>query len=114
LVYLLDVLGLDLDSATRDDDVPLEPLLALRERVRRVAQLSAVTAVGPPPASVARQGSAEPLHHDELLRDLLDSRRRIREARPWAVADEIRDQLAALGVIVEDQPGGESTWRIDR
>jgi len=44
----------------------------------------------------------------------LDIRKRLRDIKQWAMADEIRDRLKDLGVIVEDKPGGESTWRMDR
>jgi cysteinyl-tRNA synthetase len=44
----------------------------------------------------------------------LDVRRKLRGIKQWQLADEIRDRLNALGVIVEDQPGGGSTWRLQR
>jgi cysteinyl-tRNA synthetase len=44
---------------------------------------------------------------------LLESRRKLRDIKQWAMSDEIRDRLKDLGVIVEDKPGGESTWRIE-
>lgn len=47
-------------------------------------------------------------HFVELL---LDVRRSLREARQWAIADSIRERLEQLGVVVEDMPGGVSTWR---
>ena len=34
-----------------------------------------------------------------------------RKARNWAESDRIRDELAAAGVILEDKPGGLTTWR---
>jgi cysteinyl-tRNA synthetase len=42
---------------------------------------------------------------------LLDVRRKLREAKQWGLADEIRQGLLERGIIVEDQPGGGSTWR---
>ena len=42
---------------------------------------------------------------------LLDVRLELRKARQWALADKIRDNLKALGVLVEDTPQG-SQWRI--
>jgi len=45
---------------------------------------------------------------------LLETRRNLRGIKQWALADEIRDRLATLGVIVEDKTGGESSWRIER
>jgi cysteinyl-tRNA synthetase len=44
----------------------------------------------------------------------LDVRRKLREIKQWALADEIRVRLGELGVIVEDKPGGASSWRFDR
>ncbi len=46
-----------------------------------------------------------------LVELLLDVRRQLREARQWALADQIRDRLAALDIVVEDKAGGGSTWR---
>jgi cysteinyl-tRNA synthetase len=34
-----------------------------------------------------------------------------RKARNWAESDRIRDELATAGVILEDKPGGVTTWR---
>src|SRR4029079_12468355 len=55
-----------------------------------------------------RRASIEP--YVDLL---LEVRRKLREIKQWALADEVRDRLGALGVIVEDR-GGESTWRTER
>jgi cysteinyl-tRNA synthetase len=73
-VYLLDLLGLSLESEGAGEDMSVEPYVDL----------------------------------------LLDVRRKLREIKQWALADEIRNRLASLGVIVEDKPGGESTWRLER
>jgi cysteinyl-tRNA synthetase len=42
---------------------------------------------------------------------LLTVRQDLRKAKQWAFSDKIRDELKALGVIVEDSPQG-STWRL--
>jgi len=42
---------------------------------------------------------------------LLEVRRKLRDVKQWALADEIRARLTDLGVVVEDRPGGESGWR---
>jgi cysteinyl-tRNA synthetase len=34
-----------------------------------------------------------------------------RKAKNWVESDRIRDELAAAGVILEDKPGGATTWR---
>ena len=41
---------------------------------------------------------------------LLATRQRLREAKQWALADEIRDGLRRLGIAVEDRPTG-AVWR---
>ncbi|MCC7371208.1 MAG: cysteine--tRNA ligase [Chloroflexi bacterium] len=44
---------------------------------------------------------------------LVQTRQRLREAKQWALADEVRDRLRDLGVLVEDRPGG-AVWRRER
>jgi cysteinyl-tRNA synthetase len=34
-----------------------------------------------------------------------------RKAKNWAESDRIRDELAGAGVILEDKPGGTTSWR---
>ena len=43
---------------------------------------------------------------DAALHDLVAQRQAAREAKDWATADGLRDELSALGVIVEDTPAG--------
>ncbi len=45
-----------------------------------------------------------------LVELLLEVRQELRRARQYALADRIRDGLAALGIVVEDTPQG-SVWR---
>jgi cysteinyl-tRNA synthetase len=47
-----------------------------------------------------------------LLELLVDLRTRLRKEKNFALADEIRNRLAALGVTLEDRPGGTG-WKID-
>jgi len=47
-----------------------------------------------------------------LIRILLDMRAEARAARDFATADRIRNQLAALGVTLEDRPDG-TVWRVN-
>ena len=46
---------------------------------------------------------------DAFIDLLLELRSDIRAAKLWDLSDKIRDQLALLGVVVEDAKGG-STW----
>jgi cysteinyl-tRNA synthetase len=48
---------------------------------------------------------------DTEVERLVDARIEARKAKNFAESDRIRDLLAAAGVIVEDKPGGKSTWR---
>jgi cysteinyl-tRNA synthetase len=50
---------------------------------------------------------------DGLVRMLIDMRQQAREDREWARADAIRDQLAEMGVALEDGPEG-TRWRLSR
>jgi cysteinyl-tRNA synthetase len=34
-----------------------------------------------------------------------------RKAKNWAESDRIRDELVKAGVVLEDKPGGTTTWR---
>ena len=45
------------------------------------------------------------------VEELLEERRGARDSQNWARADEIRDELASMGVILEDGPEG-TTWSI--
>jgi cysteinyl-tRNA synthetase len=48
---------------------------------------------------------------DHLVAGLLESRARAREAKDWAAADAIRDQLKTAGIVVDDTAGG-SRWSL--
>jgi cysteinyl-tRNA synthetase len=37
-----------------------------------------------------------------------------RAARNWAESDRLRDQLAALGVVLKDNKDGTTTWDLKR
>ena len=43
---------------------------------------------------------------------LLAERESARDSKDWARADDIRDEIASMGVVVEDGPDGP-TWRLD-
>ena len=49
---------------------------------------------------------------DALVAGLLESRTAAREAKDWAQADRIRDQIKAAGITIEDTPQG-AKWSID-
>jgi len=57
------------------------------------------------------QMTEQPLPIPEAeIEELVEQRNAARKAKDFAKADEIRDRLAALGIALEDGPGG-TTWR---
>jgi cysteinyl-tRNA synthetase len=48
---------------------------------------------------------------DADIEALIAARDAARKSRNWAESDRIRDELAAAGVILEDKPGGMTSWR---
>ena len=69
---------------------------------------------------ILQSSPADFLRGDELIEidaatidQLIAEREKAREEKNWALADEIRDQLTRLKVVVEDGANG-SSWRIER
>ena len=48
---------------------------------------------------------------DEGIEALIRQRTTAKAARDWAQADQVRDQLKALGIVLEDRKDGTVTWR---
>ena len=48
---------------------------------------------------------------DEQVEARIAARAAARRAKNWSESDRIRDELAAAGVVLEDKPGGKTTWR---
>jgi cysteinyl-tRNA synthetase len=48
---------------------------------------------------------------DENIKRKLDERNEARKKKDFKRADEIRAELAALGIIIEDKPDGTSRWK---
>ena len=68
----------------------------------------------PEDAEVLRNMKRQESAKDEIsqrVESLLLQRNNARESKDWARADEIRDELKGMGIIVEDGPSG-ATWRI--
>ncbi len=54
--------------------------------------------------------------HDRLelvMNLLIDIRKEARGRKDFVTSDKIRDRLAAFGIQLKDEKGGEMTWRID-
>ena len=48
---------------------------------------------------------------DADIERAIEARAAARKARDFKESDRIRDELAAAGVQLEDQPGGKTLWR---
>lgn len=116
----------DAFEAAMDDDLSIAPALAavfdlvrdLNRRIderslsthdaRRAAEelrdIDQVLAVMAPDAAAAGEPSA-------MVMALLEERVAARAARDWARSDALRDDLAALGIVVEDTRDGQ-VWRV--
>jgi len=79
-----------------------------RDRLNEVmAEADSVLGIFPKTEAVAT------CDDDTEIQDLVDRRTAAREARDFATADALRDELAARGIVVEDTPHGP-VWRRDR
>ncbi|MCA9731887.1 MAG: cysteine--tRNA ligase [Deferribacteres bacterium] len=47
---------------------------------------------------------------DGLMQAILKTRQTLRKEKNWALADQLRDDLANAGIVLEDSPSG-TTWR---
>ncbi len=63
------------------------------------------------PDTFLKGGEAENDLSEEAINQQIQARIDAKKSKDWAKADEIRDQLKAQGVIVEDIAGGTSSWR---
>ena len=61
------------------------------------------------PDQAERSASAE--REEGLIRLLIELRAQARADKEWATADHIRDQLHAIGVVLEDRPDG-TIWKL--
>jgi cysteinyl-tRNA synthetase len=109
-------------EAALDDDLNVSAALAavfdlVRELNRRIADRSLSTADAASALATLRDLDRVlailPDAQEELppeAASLLAGREAARAGRDWAASDRLRDELAALGIVVEDTPDGQR-WR---
>ncbi|HEY1492846.1 MAG TPA: DALR domain-containing protein, partial [Steroidobacteraceae bacterium] len=61
--------------------------------------------------AVATGGAAAGQLAEAEIEARIAARIAARQAKNWAESDRIRDELVAVGVILEDKPGGKTVWR---
>ena len=61
--------------------------------------------------SLRREEEARPPVAVEEIDALIEARHQARRRRDFKAADQIRDDLAARGVLLEDNPGGTTRWK---
>jgi cysteinyl-tRNA synthetase len=105
-----------------DDDLNVSAALAavfdlVRDLNRRMDARSISTAAAKRGAEAVRDVDRvlavlddQPADLPEGAQALLEQRAAARSSRDWATSDRLREELAALGVAVEDTPGGQR-WR---
>ena len=101
LTVLYDVLKADLSDATKRyliDDFDQVLSLGLLEAAEQAAQKPAGKELSP-------EETAE-------IEALIQKRAEARKAKDWATADAIRDQLAAMHVVMKDTPHGVE-WHVE-
>ncbi len=89
-----------------EEDISQETLMAINDLYRELG--GDILGVIPDEFAKATAGLEEP-----LIELLIETRQRLREARKWDWADEIRARMTELGIVLEDRPEG-ARWRISR
>jgi cysteinyl-tRNA synthetase len=84
----------------------IEPETFLRKRPQKSPVSVGQAGGGETPAA----GTGAVLSDADIER-LIEERAAARKARNFKESDRIRDELAAAGVLLEDQPGGRTLWR---
>ena len=94
-------------AASRDDRLTDAELTALASQFDQVLAIG-LTDLSPADLDLKPKDAAIT---ERQVAALVARRNAARAAKDFATSDQIRAELAAVGVTVEDHPGGDSTWR---
>jgi cysteinyl-tRNA synthetase len=94
-------------AASRDDSLADAELSALAREFDAVLALG-LSDLAPVDLDLKRSNVAIT---DDEVEAIMEERTSARRARDFAKSDQLRDQLASLGVSVEDHADGTSSWR---
>ncbi|MHB1005615.1 MAG: cysteine--tRNA ligase [Chloroflexota bacterium] len=97
-------LARDINRA-REQNVGGEAYARAQQTLRELAGVLGFT--------LSEEVNADEVAAQPFIELLLQVRQDLRKAKQWALADNIRVQLAALGVVIEDRPEG-STWKLKK
>ena len=89
------------------DPARLDQLRVATVRLKELTRIFGLFRAAPEVAATGRDALTGP-----LLDLLVELRTRVRKEKNFALADDIRNRLAALGVVLEDRPGG-TDWKIE-
>jgi cysteinyl-tRNA synthetase len=105
-IAVLQGLARELNTARAAGDVPRSQALAAE--LRRLAGVLGLLRLDP--EQWFRAGASGGLA-DADIEARIEARLAARKAKNWAESDRIRRELADAGVVLEDKPGGATTWR---
>jgi cysteinyl-tRNA synthetase len=106
-IAVLQGLARELNSARAASETHKARLLA--GELRALAGVLGILRI--PPEQWFRAGAPAGGLSDADIDTRIVARAAAKKARNWPESDRIRDELAAAGVILEDKPGGVTTWR---
>ncbi len=85
-------------------------ILRVREIYLEMAEIIGLFEQPLPVEAEEKKSDDKPELVDSLMKIIISVRQEARAAKNWAVADKIRDELKAAGIVVEDTPQG-ATWK---
>jgi cysteinyl-tRNA synthetase len=94
-------------------DNALQEAMAIKTDIERIGTVLGVPAINPTDYFTRKQAQAiaqQEINPDQI-EALVAQRSQARKDKDWATADQIRNELQALGVAIEDTPGG-TVWKI--